>query len=118
MKLFPALCAGLMLSGCVIVTDRDEEGSGNLDWRQIEADNRALIADLQPGMSLAEVRHVLGDPQFSESFQHREGQIVILRYRTQRLHSDGETTMDETTPLVFIDGVLTGWGKTAVSAVM
>jgi hypothetical protein len=33
-----------------------------------------------------------------------------LFYRTQRKHSDGETTRDETTPLVFRDNRLIGWG--------
>ncbi len=118
MKLFVALFSCLFLASCIIVTDRDEDGSGNVDWRQIEAENRVLIADLQPGLSLAEVRTVLGDPQYSESFQHSDGQIVILRYRTQHRHSDGNTSLDETTPLVFRNGVLTGWGETAMSAVM
>ena len=37
----------------------------------------------------------------------------VLFFRTHRTHSDGETTKDECTPLVFRDGVLIGFGDKA-----
>lgn len=39
---------------------------------------------------------------------------MILRYRTHHRHSDGETTRDETTPLVFVDGTLAAWGEASL----
>jgi hypothetical protein len=41
----------------------------------------------------------------------------VLYYRTHRTHSDGETTKDETTPLVFKDSALIGWGMDALARV-
>ena len=38
--------------------------------------------------------------------------------RTHRTHSDGDTTRDETTPLVFEDGKLVGIGERAAAEAM
>jgi hypothetical protein len=38
----------------------------------------------------------------------------VLLYRTRLVREDGRTTRDETTPLVFVDGELVGWGESAV----
>ena len=44
---------------------------------------------------------------------HDGSEIEVLFFRTRHRHSDGETTPDETTPLVFVDGELVGWGAAA-----
>ena len=118
--------AGLFaaLSGCVIVTDRenvdfdwdDSTESGTDNWQRKQRENREAIADLQLGASVEEVKSELGSPDFSESFSSNGSQYLILRYRTHHRHSDGETSADETTPLVFEDGLLTGWGDSAMKA--
>ena len=53
----------------------------------------------------------LGAPDFSEAFQHNDDNYRVLYYRTQHRHSDGDTTIDETTPLVFKNDHLIGWGE-------
>ena len=56
----------------------------------------------------------LGDPDFTDAFARGDSEYVVLRYRTQRVKGDGITTRDETTPLVFVDGNLVGWGESAI----
>ena len=118
MRTVIVLMAALVLNGCIIVTDRDDFDDHNTDWRQVEADNRDIISTLSLGSDVEQIREILGSPQYSESFDGKDGQYLVLRYRTQHRHSDGETSLDETTPLVFRDGRLIGWGETALSTVL
>ena len=46
----------------------------------------------------------------SEAFMDDGEEVRVLFYRTNHKHSDGETTRDETTPLVFRNDQLVGWG--------
>ena len=120
------ILAGLLaaLSGCIIVTDRenvdfdwdDSTESGSDNWQRKQRENREAIAELQLGASIEVVRSELGSPDFSESFSSNGRQYLILRYRTHHRNSDGETSTDETTPLVFEDGLLTGWGESAMKS--
>ena len=113
MKWITALFLMASLSNCVIVSDRDDSDA-SVNWRQIEAENRELIANLQIGTSAENVRSSLGPPQSSESYESQDGQTLILRYRTQLQHADGKTSKDETTPLVFVNDRLVGWGQIAL----
>lgn len=115
----PILTAGLVaaisLSGCVIVTDPDGDWSSYGDaWEHRQEDNRDYITDLRVGAPMEQVRSELGRPDYSEGFSSDGQEVIVLRYRTHHRHSDGETTYDETTPLVFVDGALAGWGENAV----
>ena len=56
----------------------------------------------------------LGEPDLVESFLRDGEEFVVLRYRTHRQRGDGETTRDETTPVVFVDGNVVGWGDSAI----
>ncbi len=103
----------LALSGCVVHVGGDGGWSDSSSWEYRQEHNRELIAQLQLGASKADVIARLGKPDDSEAFSARGASYEILYYRTQHRHSDGETTRDETTPLVFRDGALTGWGDAA-----
>jgi len=115
-KLLSALSAGLVvlsLAGCVVsVNDGDDGFHWGDDWQDRQEENRAAIAHLYIGMSRAEVEKRMGPPDFTEAYSHDGAEYHILHYRTRHRHSDGETTMDETTPLVFRDDSLMGWGDT------
>lgn len=108
----------LALGGCVIVTDREDwEGldfDTASDWEETQNFNHRYISRLALGVSIHAVRTDLGEPDFSEAFRGADGDYSILRYRTQHRHSDGETTQDETTPLIFQNGALIGWGETVL----
>lgn len=101
----------LPLAGCVINVSEDGVDWGE-DWQERQEHNRQVISRLEIGQSRAEVEDRLGDPDFTEAYSHDGAQYYILHYRTQHRHSDGDTTRDETTPLVFRDGRLEGWGDT------
>jgi len=113
-----ALCLALAtsLSGCVfaIGADSDEfNHNKKSDHTRTEERNRSMIGRLPLGSDVAEVQTQLGNPDFVEALRGKSGEHRILRYRTQHLHSDGDTTRDETTPLVFVNGKLIGIGEAA-----
>lgn len=101
------------LSGCIIAIGNnafdDEE-----EWQQRQNRNVNYIQHLDLGRGLASIEADLGNADFVESFQRDGDDFRVLYYRTQRVHDDGKTTMDETTPLVFIDRELVGWGHSAI----
>ena len=106
------LFLGLTVSGCVVHVDDRRDGEDSA-WAQREKDNRAAIEDLELGTAASDVRARLGSADFSEAFSSAGHDYRVLFYRTHRVDSDGETSRDETTPLVFRDGELVGWGDKA-----
>ncbi|QOC22646.1 DUF3192 domain-containing protein [Wenzhouxiangella sp. AB-CW3] len=103
----------VLLGGCVFSVGGSRGSSGESDWQQIERENRAAIARLSKGMYVDEVRSRMGTPDFLESFSRADYDYQVLFYRTHRVKADGMTTRDETTPLIFADGLLVGWGEAA-----
>lgn len=97
----------LSVAGCIIV---DGEHVSHDSWSDNQRENREAISQLQINMPSNDVIRQLGPPDASEAFTLQGEEIRVLFYRTQRKHADGETTRDETTPLVFRDDLLSGWG--------
>ena len=105
----------LSLSGCVIVGGDHGWGSG--DWQEEERENRRVISTLEIGMEHGEVVSRLGTPSFSEAYSREGEEYRVLFFRTQHRHSDGETSRDETTPLVFRNDTLIGWGDDVLASI-
>lgn len=105
-----------MTSGCVVYVSDDGDGYNirRGDVTRQEERNRDVIAQLKLGTTIEQVRLQLGDPDFSEAWTSGGEEVRVLRYRTHRAHADGDTTVDETTPLVFRAGQLVGIGEHAV----
>ncbi len=103
----------LTLSGCIITIGNDAF-DGDQDWHDRQERNNRYIRHLDLGQRMGSVESELGDPDFNESFTRDGNNFQVLYYRTQRLHNDGQTTIDETTPLVFIERELVGWGQNAI----
>lgn len=108
----------LYLTGCVVVATDD--ASEHMNWKSSETswvkeqkENKKSIAKLNLGDSYEQVKADMGVPAFNEAFQSDGKQVNVLFYRTQHKRSDGETTKDECTPLIFVDGELTSWGQKA-----
>src|SRR6056297_3613012 len=110
------LAVSLLALGGSSIHVKGKDGADGRDGRlvQIERDNRLALESLRLGMGLREVQEVMPhEPDFSEAFTVDGATYRALFYRTQRVARDGVTTRDETTPLVFRSGELTGWGETA-----
>ena len=98
----------VFLSGCIVIGnggDWDDD-----DWRRLQNENRETISELAIGSKRQQVLDRLGAPSFSEAFTKADDEYRVLFYRTQRRKGDGETSKDETTPLVFKNDELVGWG--------
>lgn len=122
MKALPVLetvlAGSLLLQGCVIVTESDwKEGRAEYDGQVDERENRNRIAALPMQLSVNEVKQRLGTPDFSDRWQADDSDYQVLYYRTHRTHADGMTTRDECTPLVFVNGELTGTGDLALDSI-
>jgi hypothetical protein len=105
-----------MTSGCVIHVGDDGEGYYSRgDRHRQEVVNRNVISQLALGTTVEQVRQRLGEPDFSEAWLSEGVEVRVLRYRTHRTSADGDTTIDETTPLVFRAGRLVGIGEQAAA---
>lgn len=118
-KVIIAIPLAFSLTGCVIVASDDGthaswmNSDSKSEWKQEQKDNKRKIADLELGQSFVEVRETMGAPEFNEVFTNNGQRYQVLFYRTRHRHSDGQTTKDECTPLIFTNGTLTSWGDKA-----
>ncbi len=104
------------LSGCVVAIGTEDIEHSGAKWSQIERDNRRAIDSLTLGMGVREAQDLMPyEADFNEAFFVDGVAYRALFYRTQRVDGDGVTTRDETTPLIFADGALIGWGAAAWS---
>lgn len=85
----------------------------NMTWREREIFNRKYIGRMALGSEREEVLRLLGPPDISEAIVTDEGELLVLFYRTHHVTSDGVTTRDEATPLIFREDELVAWGDTA-----
>ncbi|MCP4607174.1 MAG: DUF3192 domain-containing protein [Planctomycetes bacterium] len=67
--------------------------------------NRNQLDNLNVGMTTDQVRRAMGRPYKSEFVGNKQMWFYITAW-----HSDGKTTPDELTPLVFENNILLGWG--------
>ncbi|GGI94426.1 DUF3192 domain-containing protein [Shewanella hanedai] len=82
-----------------------------MDWEDRQTYINAQLSEITLGQSLVEIKTLLGKADFSEARVANENTIQVLFYRTHHMKSDGETTRDECTPLLFKDQKLIAWGE-------
>ncbi len=104
-KLIVMFVGAYLLQACVVVDTVTMRG-----WELQQQQNREDIASLQTGVSINAVLAKMGTPEFNEIQESNAGMAQVLYYRTQRVRDDGNTSKDECTPLLFVDGKLKGWG--------
>jgi len=112
-RLAAILLSSTALSGCVVAIGNDRFNDDE-QWEESQKRNERYMSGSILGASMTAVQADLGEPNYRESFQREGDTFEILYYRTKHRHSDGRTTKDETTPMVFIDGKLVGYGATAI----
>jgi len=77
-------------------------------WDDREAFNRKYIQAIDHTIPLQQqqISQVLGGPDITEAFSNAQGSYQIVYYRTLRAISDGITTKDECTALLFHNKIL------------
>lgn len=79
-------------------------GCGAVKGLEAQA-NRNQLDRLKVGMTTDQVRLAMGKPYKSEFYGSKQVWFYITEWQ-----SDGQTTLDEMTPLVFENDILLGWG--------
>ncbi|MCT7941575.1 MULTISPECIES: DUF3192 domain-containing protein [Shewanella] len=79
-------------------------------WEDRQAYNSQKITEISFGQSLEAIKKIFGRADFVEAKTATDGQYQLLFYRTHHITSDGITTRDECTPLLFKNNVLIAWG--------
>lgn len=100
------------IAATVFLFEADPE---SLSWQERETFNLKQIGRLDLGTAKGDVIRLLGSPDFSEAKATAESEVLVLFYRTHHVKSDGITTRDECTPLLFKDDLLIAWGADAYS---
>lgn len=115
-NLLIAFALAFSLSGCIVVGGDGWDRNNNDNWQKHQKENRNIISQLELNETRQSILEQLGAPDFSEAFSKGDDSYRVLFYRTQHEHSDGDTTKDETTPLIFRNDRLIGWGQDALNS--
>ena len=89
------------------------ESPDDMHWEDREEYNSIQIGKLELGVTHKEVIELLGSPDISEAKMVDETKLQVMFYRTQHVKSDGITSQDECTPLLFKNDVLIAFGANA-----
>lgn len=111
-KVLKMIIGGFALYGIFVysVVSFFPDKPGDMDWQDREEYNKVQISSLQLGVSKDEILALLGSPDITEAKRTEEGNLQVMFYRTQHMKSDGITTQNECTPLLFENNVLVAWG--------
>jgi len=104
-RIFLALAAyGIFV---LLVMSFYDDSPDKMQWEDREAYNRQFIAKLQlEQFTFEQAITQLGSPDITEARKVADDKFQVMFYRTQHVKSDGITTQDECTFLLFVNGVL------------
>ncbi|MFT5840045.1 MAG: outer membrane protein assembly factor BamE (lipoprotein component of BamABCDE complex) [Flavobacteriales bacterium] len=85
----------------------------DMDWQDREAYNNVQISKLELGLQKKQILELLGSPDITEAKRINNNELQVMFYRTQHKKSDGITTEDECTALLFENNELIAWGDNA-----
>jgi len=104
-RIFLALAAyGIFVALVISFYDDSPE---KMQWEDREAYNRQFIAKLQlEQFTFEQALTELGSPDITEAKKVGDNKYQVMFYRTQHVKSDGITTQDECTFLLFVNGAL------------
>eukprot|EP00055_Hartaetosiga_balthica_P007525 m.143086 g.143086 ORF g.143086 m.143086 type:complete len:125 (-) comp58160_c0_seq1:8-382(-) len=107
-----AIYAALVTS--LIVYNPDN--TNDMDWEDRQEFNKVQITKLELGVTRASILELLGPPDITEAKKNGASTVQVMFYRTQHMKSDGITTQNECTPLLFEDDLLVAWGDGAYNS--
>ncbi|SFC15054.1 DUF3192 domain-containing protein [Pseudoalteromonas denitrificans] len=119
-KIFRYILLGLgfyaVLATCVILFYKDDPSTMN--WQDRQSYNKRFIANLKlkEPKYFDSVIETLGAPDLTFAKKAFNDTFQILYYRTQHMKSDGITTVEECTGLMFKNNILIAWGPGADKA--
>lgn len=121
-SLLAAALIAPFLTGCVIAVSDGEadshwDGKNSSSWKTKNKNNRDAISELKMHSSYQSVLTQLKTPNFTELLKKDNDVYQVLFYATHSKHSDGKTTKDECTPLVFKNDKLVGIGESALAMI-
>lgn len=104
-RIFLALAAyGIFV---LLVMTFYDDSPDKMKWEDREAYNKQFIAKLQlDQFTFEQAIEQLGSPDITEAKKVLDDKFQVMFYRTQHVKSDGITTQDECTFLLFINGAL------------
>lgn len=104
-RIFLALAAyGIFV---LLVMSFYDDSPDKMQWEDRESYNRQFIAKLQlENFTFEQAINQLGSPDITEAKKIDDNKYQVMFYRTQHIKSDGITTQDECTFLLFVNGVL------------
>jgi hypothetical protein len=91
----------------LLVVNFYDDSPSNMQWEDRESFNRLYISKLALGqLNIEQVIEDLGSPDIIKAKQTEKVNYQVLFYRTQHVISDGITTQEECSYLVFINNTL------------
>lgn len=102
-----------ILAGLVLTFYQDDPEQ--MSWEDRQTYNLLYInkLNLADEHTITKIIQQLGSPDITEAKKVQGSNLQVMFYRTMHAKSDGITTKDECTPLLFKDGKLIAWGMTA-----
>jgi len=98
----------------VLVLKFYDDNPSKMQWEEREDYNRNFITQIQLNkFSFEEALLKLGSPDITEAKHIDNDYYQVTFYRTNHVKSDGITTQDECTALLFKNNILLASGKTA-----
>jgi outer membrane protein assembly factor BamE (lipoprotein component of BamABCDE complex) len=104
---------GLYAAFVMAVITLYPDSSKNMDWQDREEYNKVQISKLELGLQKKHIIELLGSPDITEAKRNDNNELQVMFYRTQHKKSDGITTEDECTALLFENNELIAWGDSA-----
>jgi len=104
---------GLYAAFVMAVITLYPDSSHDMDWQDREEYNKVQISKLELGLQKKQILELLGSPDITEAKRNDNIELQVMLYRTQHKKSDGITTEDECTALLFENNELIAWGDSA-----
>jgi len=91
----------MLVSGCA--------STSMMPWGIEKARNNLMKLEL--GMSKQEVINIMGTPYNREAYTTNDGQALEFLIYLTRYTYEGSIPDSDTTPICFLNGKVTGWGR-------